>query len=398
MKNRIISITNLEDARSILKQIGVSSQGVEVMAPKALGRSLILYNVETGAANILKQEALIIGADIAMSKGIVEGEKKKTNLLFMGGANKLLALITRMRHYTTMGLPEIRQELSVFRNQLLYWSLQDKGRDFIPQIMGILNVTPDSFSDGNEYFDLTKALERAKDMIKEGASIIDIGGESTRPGSPRVSLQDELARVIPVISAIRKESQVTISVDTYKSEVARQALKAGANIINDISALQSDKKMLKVLQDYPESQVCIMHMQGNPENMQDNPSYDNVINDLLAFFEERISYLQANGIALDRIIIDPGIGFGKRLEHNLAILKRIDEFHILACKVLLGTSRKSFINMIDPSKPLEREGGTMATTALAFNKKIDIIRVHNVKDNAQVLKVLSAIDQSKFEI
>jgi dihydropteroate synthase len=235
-------------------------------------------------------------------------------------------------------------------------------------------------------------------MIKEGASIIDIGGESTRPGSPRVSLQDELARVIPVISAIRKESQVTISVDTYKSEVARQALKAGANIINDISALQSDKKMLKVLQDYPESQVCIMHMQGNPENMQDNPSYENVINDLLAFFEERISYLQANGIALDRIIIDPGIGFGKRLEHNLAILKRIDEFHILACKVLLGTSRKSFINMIDPSKPLEREGGTMATTALAFNKKIDIIRVHNVKDNAQVLKVLSAIDQSNFEI
>ena len=398
MKNRIISINTLQDAREILAQIGVSSQGIEVMAPKAIGRSLLLYNITTGAANILKQEALIIGADVAMSKGIVEGEKKKTNLLFMGGANKILALITRMRHYTSLGLPEIRQQLNTFRNQLLYWSLKDKGRDFTPDIMGILNVTPDSFSDGDQHYGIDKARKHALQMIADGASIIDIGGESTRPGSSRVTLEEELTRVIPVIKAIRKESNVRISVDTYKAEVAHQALQAGANIINDITSLTGDAKMIEVLQEFPFSQVCLMHMQGSPENMQKNPHYSNVINDILDFFAERIAFCQQHKISLERVIIDPGIGFGKNLNHNLAILKRLDEFHILGCRILLGASRKSFINMITPSVPLAREGGTMATTALAFQKKVDIIRVHNVKDNVQLVKVLSAINNANMEI
>lgn len=398
MKNRIITISNIHDAREILKQIGVSSQGVEVMAPKALGPCLLLYNVETGAANIMKQEALIIGADVAMSKGIVEGKKKETNLLFMGGANKLLALHTRMRHYTTMGLPEIREQLLTFRKQLLYWSLVDKGKDFVPEIMGILNVTPDSFSDGNEHFDLSQAVAHALQMVADGASIIDIGGESTRPGSLRVSLEDELNRVIPVIKALRKQSNILISVDTYKAEVARQALLAGADIVNDITALQEDSEMIEVLKEFPQSKICLMHMQGKPATMQKNPEYLNVINDIIDFFEERIAYCQRNGIESERIIIDPGIGFGKSLEHNLAILKRIDEFHILGCKILLGASRKSFINAITPATPDDREGGTMATTALAFKKKIDIIRIHNVKDNAQLLEVLSAVEKRPFEI
>ncbi len=398
MRNRIISINTLQDAREILAQIGVSSQGIEVMAPKAIGRSLLLYNITTGAANILKQEALIIGADVAMSKGIVEGEKKKTNLLFMGGANKILALITRMRHYTSLGLPEIREQLNTFRNQLLYWSLKDKGRNFTPDIMGILNVTPDSFSDGDQHYGIDKARKHALQMIADGASIIDIGGESTRPGSSRVTLEEELTRVIPVIKAIRKESNVRISVDTYKAEVARQALQAGANIINDITSLTGDAKMIEVLQEFPLSQVCLMHMQGSPENMQKNPHYSNVINDILDFFAERIAFCQQHKISLERVIIDPGIGFGKSLDHNLAILKRLDEFHILGCKILLGASRKSFINMITPSAPLAREGGTMATTALAFQKKVDIIRVHNVKENVQLVKVLSAINNTDMEI
>ena len=398
MKNRIITISNIQDAREILQQIGVSSQGVEVMAPKAIGRSFLLYNVKTGAANIMKQEALIIGADLAMSKGIVEGDKKQSNLLFMGGANKILALITRMRHYTSMGLPEIREQLSTFRKQLLYWSLEDKGRDFKPEIMGILNVTPDSFSDGNQHFEVTKALSHALQMVKDGASIIDIGGESTRPGSPRVSLEQELQRVIPVIKAIRKESNVTISIDTYKAEVARKSLEAGASFINDITALQGDKNMIEVLKEFPLSRICLMHMQGKPETMQENPLYSNVINDIINFFAERISFCQKHNISLDRIVLDPGIGFGKSLNHNLAILKRIDEFHILGCKILLGSSRKSFINMISPASPQDREGGTMATTALAYERKIDIVRVHNVKDNAQLIQVLSAINATKFEI
>jgi len=264
--------------------------------------------------------------------------------------------------------------------------------------MGILNVTPDSFSDGNEHFILEKAVFHALQMVDEGATIIDIGGESTRPGSLRVSLEEELKRVIPVIQAIRKQSKVIISIDTYKAEVARQALQAGADIINDITALQRDSDMIKVLQEFPQSRICMMHMQGTPETMQKNPTYSNVINNIIDFFQERIAFCQSKGIDLDRIIIDPGIGFGKSLEHNLAILKRLDEFHILGCKILLGASRKSFINLITPSDPLEREGGTMATTALAFNKKIDIIRVHNVKDNAQMIDVLKAINNTKMEI
>lgn len=398
MKNRIITINSLQDAREILHQIGVSSQGIEVMAPKAVGRSLLLYNVITGAANILKQEALIIGADVAMSKGIVEGQVKITNLLFMGGANKILALITRMRHYTNLGLPEIREELNTFRKQLLYWSLADKGREFSPDIMGILNVTPDSFSDGDQHYEINKAVTHAFQMVTDGASIIDIGGESSRPGSPRVSLEQELERVIPVIEAIRTQSKVLISIDTYKAQAARQALQAGANIINDITALQGDSEMIEVLKEFPQSKICLMHMQGTPETMQKKPIYANVINDILDFFEERLDLCQKHNISLERIIIDPGIGFGKSLEHNLAILKRLDEFHILGCKILLGASRKSFINLISPANPLEREGGSMATTALAFQKQVDIIRVHNVKDNVQLLRVLSAINTTAMEI
>lgn len=398
MKDRVISINSIHDARSILKQIGVSSQGVEVMAPKAVGRALLLHNVTTGAANILKQEALLVGADIAMSRGVVEGEKKSTNLLFMGGANKLLALITRMRHYTSMGLPEIRANLNTFRNQLLYWSLQDKGRDFVPQIMGILNVTPDSFSDGKENFTTAEAINHALQLIQEGANIIDIGGESTRPHSPRVPLAEELARVIPVVKGIREKSDIPLSIDTYKAEVARQALAAGANIINDITALNGDAEMIKVLQEFPDSEICLMHMQGTPETMQDNPTYTNVTNEVIEFFIERIEFCQKHDISPKRIIIDPGIGFGKTLEHNLTLLKRLDELHILGYPILLGASRKGFIGKVFPSSPQARDAGTLATTALAFQKKIDIIRVHNVKDNAQFLQLLKAVETAPMEI
>lgn len=398
MTDRIITINTIHDARSILKQIGVSSQGVEVMAPKAVGRALLLHNVTTGAANILKQEALLVGADIAMSKGIVEGKKKSTNLLFMGGANQLLALITRMRHYTSMGLPEIRSNLNSFRDQLLYWSLQDKGRDFVPQIMGILNITPDSFSDGKENFTTIEAINHALQLIQEGANIIDVGGESTRPRSPRVSLAEELTRVIPVIKGIREKSDIPLSIDTYKAEVARQALAAGANIINDVTALNGDAEMIKVLQEFPNSKICLMHMQGTPETMQDNPTYTNVTNEVIDFFIERIEFCQQHNITTNRIIIDPGIGFGKSLEHNLTLLKRLDELHILGCSILLGASRKGFISKVTPSSPQAREAGTMATTALAFQKKIDIIRVHNVKDNAQFLQLLKAVETAPMEI
>lgn len=398
MYNRVITINSEEEAQDILIQIGCSSQGALVMAPKAVGRAVLLYNVEIGAANILKQECLIIGADIAMSKGIVNGTKEESNMLFMGDATKLKALITRMRHYTSMGLPEIRNQLETFRKQMLYRSLDNKGIDFEPQIMGILNITPDSFSDGNEHYQLNDALAHSEKLLNDGATIIDIGGESTRPGSPRVSLEEELKRVIPVVSALhKKHPEVEISIDTYKSEVAKEAVKNGATLINDIQGL-SDPKMIDVLVENPDVRVCIMHMQGTPETMQQSPNYGNVINEIFEFFLEKIAYCEKHGIDKSRIILDPGIGFGKRQEDNLAILKRMNEFHLLGCKILLGASRKSFIGKIYDSEPQDREAGTLATTAMAFIKGIDIVRVHNVKENSRLIKTLKAVKTQRFEI
>jgi dihydropteroate synthase len=257
--------------------------------------------------------------------------------------------------------------------------------------MGILNVTPDSFSDGSYYLHLTDGLNHAKEMLDLGADIIDIGGESTRPGAENVDLETELKRVIQVIEALRKSTNKQISIDTYKAEVASKAINAGADIINDISALRFDPEMINVLKEHPSVKVVLMHMNGIPKTMQKEPHYTNVIEDILEFFEERINYCIEHGISKDRIIIDPGIGFGKRHEDNLNILRYLSAFHSLGCKVLLGTSRKSFINRIVESKPSDRLSGTLATTSIAIDNKIDYIRIHDIKEHIQFIKTYNAI-------
>ncbi len=264
----------------------------------------------------------------------------------------------------------------------------------IPILMGILNITPDSFSDGNQFLDFDTAVEHALNMIKDGADIIDIGGESTRPGSLPVSEQEEILRVCPVISEIRKHSHIPISLDTNKADVARKGIEAGANIINDISALRFDTGMADMLAEHPEVAVVLMHMQGTPENMQENPKYDDVLKEELDFFEERLHYCKVKGIDTSRIIIDPGIGFGKRLGDNLKLVREIERFKCFGLPILLGASRKSFINLVDPSEVHERLGGTLAVTAQAYMKNIDILRVHDIQPNKQFLLVLNAIHKS----
>ncbi|MDP8233016.1 MAG: dihydropteroate synthase [Candidatus Zophobacter franzmannii] len=259
------------------------------------------------------------------------------------------------------------------------------------ELMGILNVTPDSFSDGSYYLHLTDGLNHAKEMLDLGADIIDIGGESTRPGAENVDLETELKRVIQVIEALRKSASKQISIDTYKAEVASKAINAGADIVNDISALRFDPEMINVLKEHPNVKVVLMHMNGIPKTMQKEPHYTNVIEDILEFFEERINYCIEHGISKDRIIIDPGIGFGKRHEDNLNILRYLSAFHSLGCKVLLGTSRKSFINRIVESKPSDRLAGTLATTSIAIDNKIDYIRIHDIKEHIQFIKTYNAI-------
>lgn len=259
--------------------------------------------------------------------------------------------------------------------------------------MGILNVTPDSFSDGGLYLDPEAAIRRAVEMFQEGADIIDVGGESTRPFSKRVSVQEEMDRVLPVIEGIRKELDIPISIDTYKSEVAKEAIRLGASIINDISALRFDPGMteLAVKEDIP---VILMHMKGTPEDMQVNPEYEDVVSEVKGFLAERAKLLVERGFPKEKIIIDPGIGFGKTLEHNLLLLKHISQLHDLDFPVLLGTSNKSFIGKILQNQPHEREAGTLATVAYAAMLEVDIVRVHSVKKAKETLKVIEAIKEA----
>jgi len=257
-------------------------------------------------------------------------------------------------------------------------------------VMGILNVTPDSFSDGGLYLKTNKAIERGCQMAEEGADIIDVGGESTRPFSKRVSLEEEMERVLPVIEGLKRHLDIPISIDTYKAKVAQEAIKAGASIVNDISALRFDEQMIDVIkkEDVP---VILMHMKGTPEDMQLNPVYEDVVSEIKEFFSERINTLSSQGLRKDMMILDPGIGFGKNLDHNLRILKEIETFYEFNMPVLLGTSNKSFIGKILNNQPHEREAGTLATVAYAAMKGVHIVRVHSVKKSVEVIKIITAI-------
>lgn|SRR5574337_156376 len=262
-------------------------------------------------------------------------------------------------------------------------------------IMGILNVTPDSFSDGGRFFNPGRALAHAREMAEAGADIIDIGGESTRPGSLPLSEEEELGRIIPLIERLSAELPVPLSVDTYKSAVAKKALQAGASIVNDISGLRFSPDMARVAADAG-APVVIMHIKGTPRNMQQNPVYEDVVGEILSYIEEGIAIAERAGVDREQILIDPGIGFGKTLEHNLAVLNRLDEFRGLGRPVVLGASRKRFIGTIlGIEEPSGRVDGTAATVAVGIERGASIVRVHDVRRMAQVARMTDAIVKQK---
>ncbi len=261
-----------------------------------------------------------------------------------------------------------------------------------PKIMGILNITADSFSDGGSYLDPESALNHARLMIAQGVDIIDIGAESTRPGARMISAAEEWQRIEPVLKALKQEHpEIQVSIDTQKSSVASQAIALGADIINDISALTWDPELAMVLNRNPQVKIILMHMQGRPETMQLNPQYNDVVAEVLDYLKARIEFAVEHGIKPENIMIDPGIGFGKTLEHNLELLLHLDRFKELGVSIVLGASRKSFINGISKSAPDERLGGSLATTTLASLSMVDIIRVHDVMAHRQYLNVLKAL-------
>lgn len=257
-------------------------------------------------------------------------------------------------------------------------------------VMGILNVTPDSFSDGGRYLDVQQAVTHAETMIAEGATLIDIGGESSRPGASPVSIDEELARVVPVIDALADTVDVLISVDTSKAEVAQRALEAGAHIVNDITALSGDPDMAIVVAEM-KAGIILMHMKGTPRTMQQSPKYKDVVNEVRAWLEKKVQNAEAQGIAPERIIIDPGIGFGKTTEHNLQLLKRLSEFQALNRPLLIGTSRKSFIGNILNVPVTARVEGTVATVCWAITHGADIVRVHDVKANVYAARMTDVL-------
>jgi len=263
-------------------------------------------------------------------------------------------------------------------------------------VMGVINVTPDSFSDGGQFLEKDRAVEQALQLAGDGADLIDIGGESTRPYSKGISADEEMNRVIPVIEALKKELRIPISIDTLKAQVAREALRSGASMVNDISALRLDPEMASVVAQAGVP-VILMHMKGTTADMQVAPTYDDVASEIITFLRSAMDQAVRSGVRRDRIIVDPGIGFGKSFDHNLEILKELGRLQCLEAPILVGSSRKAFIGRILDKKIHERDPGTMATVAAAVMNGAHIVRVHNVKQAVETVRVIDAIKRGKIE-
>lgn len=292
----------------------------------------------------------------------------------------------------------ISRGLSVFEGKYSVFELKNKQKALSltsPLVMGIVNVTPDSFSDGGSFSQFEKACQQVDKLIAEGAKIIDVGGESTRPGANEVSLQEELARVIPLIEYVQNKHQdIWISIDTSKPEVMEQAIMAGADMINDVRALQMPDALEAAAR--LQVPVCLMHMQGEPKNMQASPKYQDVIQDVKAFFELRVQACLKAGIKRENILIDPGFGFGKSLRHNFELLGRLSEFHVLGFPLLIGLSRKSMFGHLLDRDVSERLSASLAGNLLAAQAGAHILRVHDVLETQDVLTVLNESRQFKF--
>ncbi len=400
---KLLKFDSLDKVREKLKAIGVYKAAFGLMEGKGVCYGVLIKDCKFYHANVLKQEALSLGIDCAVQKDVVTAKVGLSDCLILGDVKRLYKLSEKLKEQNFEFLREVGQEIEaslngvtkgefVFRFGDREVSLKDRF-----MIMGVLNVTPDSFSDGGDYLDVDKALKRVEEMINEGADIVDVGGESTRPFAEPVSLDEELKRVIPVIEAVEKRlPEVILSVDTYKSKVAQEALDRGVEIVNDISGLGFDEKLIEVLAG-SNCGIVEMHIKGTPKNMQKDPHYDDVVSEINEKFKEILEKLRSAGVDEKRVVLDPGIGFGKRFENNLEILNNIEAFKIWGRPILIGTSRKSFIGgVLGIENPKERLFGTIASNVVAFVKGAHIFRVHDVRAHKEALKLAEAILEERF--
>ncbi len=379
----IYQVGNIEDRKKFLKDLKVHGGGVSIMANKMELLFFLIKDLKTPAVNILKQDALSVGADLAVPSGVITFEEEYYDCLLIG-TKKHIEILSYKELAQPFGLRRLAQELREFIKKINYPT----------QIMGIINANDDSFFKGSR-FQKNDAIKKIEEMIKDGADIIDIGGVSSRPNAKEVDSREELNRVRPICSAIRKRKlykRVSFSIDSYQPKVIEYALKSGFNIVNDITG-GSNNRVIELAVKY-KAKLCIMHKKGTPQNMQDNPTYSDVMVEVNNFFEERVKKALSLGMKRQDIILDVGIGFGKTLEHNLALINNMTHFKKFKSPILIGASRKSLIDNIIPTPIEDRLAGTLAIHLKAISNGANIIRCHDVKEHKQAIEVWKAMSPS----
>ena len=398
MKDRIRRLyPSAGDFEKEMKRIGVDPYALNIFQQKIETLLIKIDACRIEAANIIKQDALSVGADCVLPRSAISGRPDKTDIIVIGTQRTLEKLSGKLKEQP-FGLKEVAEALISPLEPPRMIRARDKVLDLSsPVIMGILNRTPDSFYDGGYYGEQQELEKRVESMLEEGSRIIDIGGESTRPGSREVSPDDEWERIEGALTLVRRlDSEILISVDTRKSEVARRSLDAGADMINDVSALTSDASMAESVAS-AHSAVILMHMKGTPETMQKEPSYEDLMAEIFAFLKERSEAALRAGILGESVLIDPGIGFGKRTEDNAEIIRRLRELKSLGYPVVMGLSRKSFIGRLTGKDPEDRLWGTIAAHTLSLINGADVIRAHDVAAARQTLEIVEGVLNEKKE-
>ncbi len=398
-----IKVKNLEETKALMASIGVSAEGIKIRSLKSIYCAFKIQNVKSWEANILKQHLLSLGSDAAIERNALVKDIETTVFIF-GSLKQLKSLCSKIRNQP-FRLQEISRIISsyldnCFKNNFKFCARNKSLKIKNPVVCGIINVTDDSFS-GDGLIEKEKntsvhkvqclALKKCEYMIKQGAEIIDLGGESSRPFSDPVKYSEESQRVIPILKVIRKEfKKIFISIDTYKYLTAKKAADEGVDIINDITALRGDKRMSTLVKKYDLGCV-LMHMKGIPKTMQKKVNYEDSVIEIIEFFNDRLNFCFKKGIKKEHILIDPGIGFGKRKEDNLRIIKELYKLKIFGLPIFLGVSRKSFIGDILNNKVEDRLIGTIAANIISLSMGANILRVHDVKETMQAIKISSAI-------
>ena len=403
MKAYLVDILDSHIAFNALSSIGVSGTGKIIMGDKLKYIIIKLKNINSTALNILKQEALGIGAELANHRDVITGKIAVSDSILFGTPVQLRIIVKKIKSQQ-FGLSELSAELENILSECDKSfkksnpvTIKTKKNDIVfngkTYVMGILNVTPDSFSDGGKFYEYSSAVKRGIEIEKEGADIIDIGGESTRPSSSEVDSQTEIDRVCPVIEKLSKTTAVPISIDTRKPAVAKEALRAGASIVNDVSGLSFDAEgMAKVLKDTGAPYIIMHSGEKSAENMQENlEPYDDIFYEILSYFKSKIEYLETKGYNTGNIILDPGFGFAKSIDDNYNLSAGIISFKSLGMPLMAGVSRKSFIKHITGNNKSEILSGNIALVSYLKLKSVDIVRVHDVKQTSSALSLLERV-------